>query len=191
MSLIKKVKIIADLSGNHHNFDIEAFKPISNIKTIIKKITFDLKDIEILYQNKPIDFTRQLSIGEYFSNKSTLIFKIVKTDKNDKINKIKLPFINLKNSYEFNSIYEDSSLIKTGNSETLNRSTNNSGINFFREENDIKANLTYLCECAINFVSFYCRNCKSFICKRCKGKVYTFLYLGTTFLSQFGNGQYE
>ena len=174
MSNIKKVKIISEFNGKYYKFEIEAFKSISNIKNQIRKITFPLKDIEIMYLNKKFDFNIPISIGELFPNKSSLNFKIIKHDKNDKNYKLKLPLINMKNSYDIhnNSHYEDSSDIKIGGSDYLNRSSDNSEINYFIEESQVKAHLTYLCECAINFVSLFCRNCKSFICKRCRTKVF-------------------
>ena len=84
MSNIKKVKIISEYNGKYYKFEIEAFKSISNIKNQIRKITFPLKDIEIMYLNKKFDFNIPISIGELFPNKSSLNFKIIKHDKNDK-----------------------------------------------------------------------------------------------------------
>ncbi len=168
MSSLKKVKIIAEYKGKNFYFEIESFKACFHIEKQIRKIIYTPHDILISYMNRILELSKVISIGEFFYGKSTISFKIIERD----LSLMPLlPMINNKNHTAAKSDLQYTIIrdYDTGYN-TLNRSTDNTRYNYLLDDKDIKANSTHLCDCAMNYVTLFCRNCKTFICKRCRAK---------------------
>jgi hypothetical protein len=163
MSSLKKVKIIAEYKGKNYYFEIESFKTCFNIEKQIRKIIYTPQDVLISYMNRIIELSKVISIREFFYGKSTISFKVIERDSSLMP---QLPLINKKNHIANYSFILDNN---TGYY-SLNKSSDNTGYNYLLDDKDTKANSNHLCDCAINYVTLFCRNCRSFICKRCRAK---------------------
>lgn len=168
MSTLKKVKIVAEYKGKNYYFDIESFKPCFHIEKHIRKIIFTSNELLVSYMNRIIQLSKLISISEFFHGKSTITFKVIERDLSMMP---QLPIINYKDhSPSKPEIY--SSYLNENDTlyDTMNRSSDNSRYNYSIDNKYLKANSTNLCDCAMNYVHLFCRNCKTFICKRCRAK---------------------
>jgi hypothetical protein len=84
-SSIKKYKIVLEYNLITHNIEIEPYRQIKNIRERVIKLFHGIKnDIILKYNNKDLTPNENVTLGEYFKNKTKLILKIIDSNKSNK-----------------------------------------------------------------------------------------------------------
>ena len=173
---IKKIKITLEYLTNSVNIEVEPYRPISYLREKAKKIYFPLNfEIKLIYSNKDLTPLDNITIGDFFKNKSTIFIKIVQIlTMPSKIDNLK----NYDNIQSYGEFKQNLNIQNTDdyNSNSINRDFNNLNnypnfINSSPHYNNMNQNIQdkyILCQCRGDIVTYYCRNDNSFLCKNCR-----------------------
>jgi hypothetical protein len=76
-SSIKKIRVNLEYASNNASIDVEPYRPIKYLKERASQLFYPIKfEMILLHSNKDLTSYDNISLGEYFKNKSNLTIKI-------------------------------------------------------------------------------------------------------------------
>jgi hypothetical protein len=75
---IKKIRVNLEYASNTAGIDVEPYRPIKYLKERASKLFYPIKfEMTLLHSNKDLTAYENVSLGEYFKNKSNITIKII------------------------------------------------------------------------------------------------------------------